>query len=239
MSDLFLGAQAPRTGTLARLDPRTKLIGALSLSGLSLCSQNPAPAFAVAGVCLGGLFFIGLPWRMIRPRLTALLGMTAVMVLLQAWAARSLSQALHLGARACGCASVLLLLGLLSPADQVLAALRWMAVPEIFLEIVSLMHRYAFVLIGRARDIVAAQWVRLGYCGIKRSLSSMAVMEGALVIGSVDQAFAVFDAMHVRGYTGRMPASPLPEMSPADWAAAALAPLVCLAAYVKFGRIGA
>jgi energy-coupling factor transporter transmembrane protein EcfT len=66
-------------------------------------------------------------------------------------------------------------------------------------------------------DLVAAQKVRLGYSGIKRGLSSLTIVAGTVIVGSLDQAERTNDAMMMRGYRGTIPMAPITSLAQRDW----------------------
>jgi cobalt/nickel transport system permease protein len=63
---------------------------------------------------------------------------------------------------------------------------------------------------------MAAQRVRLGYCGLKRSLNSLGVLSGVVIVKSLEQAQRTHEAMLARGYKGHTPFGPMPALSPKD-----------------------
>jgi cobalt/nickel transport system permease protein len=122
-----------------------------------------------------------------------------------------------LGSRVLGAVSVMLLLSSVTPAYRIFGALRWFHVPEGWVEIALLVYRYTFVLLDQTADIASAQRVRLGYSSLGRSLSSAGVLAGTVVARSMDQAMRTYEAMTLRGYQGRLPIGPLPELKARDW----------------------
>jgi cobalt/nickel transport system permease protein len=106
----------------------------------------------------------------------------------------------------------MLLLGCVTPAHQLFHALRWLGVPRTWVEVALLMYRYIFVLLDEAGDVVTAQRVRLGYAGVSRSLSSLGVLSGTVIVRSLDQSERTHEAMMLRGYKGSMPFGPLPAL---------------------------
>ena len=220
-----------------------------------LLSSHAALPLAVTAFCLGLLFNSGLPLELTRRRLTAPVGMALTLAVVQSFSTGSTPMfsftffghiltatcegARHgalLSCRALAAGSVMLLLSSTTPADRIFISLRWFKVPEAWVEIAMLMHRYIFVLLEKSRDIIDAQKVRLGYSSIGRSLSSMGAMEGALLLGSIDQATAVFDSMRARGYNGRTPFGEMPDMSGRDRLKLAVIPLVSLGVCFMFER---
>ncbi len=231
MLDLLSDIFAFRENFLTRMDPRPKLI--LSLGAIImvlLCRQMALPltVFAFSAAALAVLRY---PARLILARLAGPLGIVLLLILLQAVLAGrtemfSLSlgegrivfhregfvQGLLIGSKVLGAVSVMLLLSMATPAHRIFHALLWFRVPKGWVEIAMLMYRYIFSLLDDTADVAAAQRVRLGYRGIKRSLASFGSLAGAVLIRSLDQAGHTSDAMMLRGYRGFIPFGPLPPM---------------------------
>ena len=231
---------ALRNTAFTRVDARVKLLAALLLLLCVLASRHVAFPLVVMAVCAAVMLAARVPWWQICLRLAGPVGMVAVLVLLQAllrgitpmWTltAGSLKltltrEGLHegcvVGARAFGSMSVVTLLSMITPAHQIFHALRWLGLPQSWVEIANLMYRYLFTLLDLATDVTAAQRLRLGYQGANRSLQSMGVMMGTVIIRSIDQAQHTHDAMMLRGYRGTMPQRPIAPLGLARWAALA------------------
>ena len=109
-----------------------------------------------------------------------------------------------MGSRVLGSVSVVLLLSSVTPAHRIFHSLRWLGVPRGWVEIATLMYRYIFTLLDQTADVLAAQRVRLGYSGLKRSLVSLGVLTGAVIVQSLEQATRTYEAMSLRGYQGQI-----------------------------------
>jgi len=170
--DLFSDLYALRPNTLTRLDPRVKIAGALGLIGGMLVSTEPAMPLAVGTICLAAVAVLRIPFRLLVWRLAPPLAMTAVLCLLRAflaggtpvgsvtvagWTVTMTREGLWegglLAARVFGCINVLFLLGLVAPAPEFFAALRWAGMPRVWVETALLMYRYIFALIDNAADM--------------------------------------------------------------------------------------
>lgn len=247
MSKLSFDALSGSDNFLGRLDPRTKLVGACSLISVILLTTKAAVPLAISAFCLAWFVVLGLPLRTVRSRLGLSMGMALTLAVLQTFMSGStvlcsisgfgvvltatrdgLSHGILLGSRVWGAGCVMLLLTSITPPCQIFLSLRWFKIPAGWVEIALLVHRYTFVLLERARDMVDAQKVRLGYSSVRNSLSSMGAMEGALLLGSIDQATGVFDAMRTRGYNGRTPFAALPALRVVDRLIMGAAPLTGL-----------
>jgi cobalt/nickel transport system permease protein len=130
--------------------------------------------------------------------------------------AEGLRQGLFLGARVLGALSVVLILGITTPAHRIFQALRGFRISRDWVEIAILMYRYIFVLMDRAGDLAAAQRLRLGYRTPRRSLASLGALAGATIVHSFEQAGRTHDAMRLRGYGGTMPFGELPALERRD-----------------------
>jgi cobalt/nickel transport system permease protein len=169
------------------------------------------------------MLLIAVPLRLILARMAAPMGMALVVAVLSPFirgstplfgltvfgreltaTSEGLSAGLLLGARVLAAVSVILLLSLTTPAHKIFAVFRWAKAPALLVEIAMLTYRYTFTLIEDTADILAAQRVRLGYVGFRRSLASMGVLAGSVVEQSLEQAARTHEAMRARCYTGTL-----------------------------------
>ena len=67
-----------------------------------------------------------------------------------------------------------------------------------------LIYRYLFVLLQAQRQMTAAAAARLGYNGLRRSVSTAGRISGALLASSFRRSSACYDAMLARGYDGKL-----------------------------------
>jgi cobalt/nickel transport system permease protein len=65
--------------------------------------------------------------------------------------------------------------------------------------------RALFMLYDDAGVVYTAQKNRLGYCGMRRGLTSFGAMAGMLIIRAFDSSQAMTVAMTQRGYDGSLP----------------------------------
>lgn len=102
------------------------------------------------------------------------------------------------------CVSSTLFLALTTPmvdlADQLL---RW-RVPVLFVELMTLVYRFIFVLLETAQAMHIAQESRLGYSTWGRTLRSVGMLASNLYIRANTRAEALFTALSARGYTGEL-----------------------------------
>jgi cobalt/nickel transport system permease protein len=137
-----------------------------------------------------------------------------------------------LGTRVIGAVSVVLLLGSVTPAHKIFYALRWFKVPETWVEIALLIYRYSFTLADQTVDVAEAQKLRLGYSGVRKSISSMGVLAGTVITRSMDQAMRTYEAMTLRGYHGKLIFDPLPKMTGTEITGLLIGAPVVLMSYV-------
>ena len=86
--------------------------------------------------------------------------------------------------KAMGAVGCLYFLTLNTPVTDVTAALRRLRVPALVTELMELIYRFIFVLWETAGRIRAAQESRLGYRGVRRSLSSLGVLASMVFLRS-------------------------------------------------------
>ncbi|NQT85261.1 cobalt ECF transporter T component CbiQ [bacterium] len=228
--DLFSDIFALRDNTLTRLDPRVKLLGALATILAVVLSKGAAlPATALA-LGLAVLIGLRLPPKLLAVRMAAPMSIAAVVCVMRAFVDGSTPlftvwlfgweltateegavQGLLMAGRVMASVSVMIALGVTTPAHKVFAALRWCRMPKGWVEIAMLMYRYIFALIDHVGDVFAAQRIRLGYVGARRSLRSMGTLMGSVLLRSMDQATRTHEAMRLRGYRGDLPTGHLPR----------------------------
>ena len=250
MFDLFSDIFTYRDNRLTRTDPRVKLLIAGAALVAVAASAQPILPLTLFLLCLGSAAALRVPARLVAWRLAAPLSTVAVLIAIQTFAsgttplwsfswggwtltakAEGLRQGLFLGARVLGALSVVLLLGIATPAHRIFQALRSFRISRDWVEIAILMYRYLFVLMDRAGDLAAAQRLRLGYRTPGRALASIGALAGATVVHSLEQAGRTHDAMRLRGYRGTMPFGPLPALGRGDLRLIALSVMAIAAAY--------
>jgi cobalt/nickel transport system permease protein len=220
MFDVFSDIFARRDNALTRIDPRAKLVAAVSVIILVILSDNMLMPLATALVCLVTMPALGIPVVLIAVRLLPPLAIVSVLVVLKTFLTtgsviftitilghnfcatqEGLKIGLVMGSRVVGAVSVIILLSAVTPADKVFQALRWFGVPEAWVEIALLVYRYVFVVADQTADVIAAQKVRLGYSSLRRSMSSLSQVAGTVVVRSMDQAMRTYEAMTLRATT--------------------------------------
>jgi cobalt/nickel transport system permease protein len=224
---MFSDDVAAGGGLLQRIEPRVKLV---SLFGLLLVAAfvRHVPVLvamylltlalaAASGLPIG--FFIRRVWLFI-PVFTGIVVLPAtfsfitpgeVVVPLWHWhghpvglTRQGLTSAALIVARVATSVSLVVLLTLTTPWTRLLAALRALAVPRMFILVIGMAYRYLFLLLGsvtdmfearKARTVVAEADARAG----RRFVSAAA---GALFGRSYALSEEVHQAMVARGYRG-------------------------------------
>lgn len=245
MFDLFSDILARRDNFLAKMDPRPKLLISLSLVMTVVLSTRVRLPLAVLGACVAVMCWLRVPLRLACMRLLGPLGILLVLLILQAFFTKGapilewnpgglhlvatkegLDRGFLLACRGLAGVCVLMLLGFVTPAYRVFHALRWLRVPEGWVETAMLVYRYVFALLEEVAEVAAAQRVRLGYSSFRRSMVSFGVLAGTVIVRSMDQAFRTYEAMKLRGYKDRIPFAALPPMNTRDKWCTMLGPLV-------------
>ncbi len=251
MFDLFSDIFTYRNNILLGVDPRAKLLAALSALTAVMLARHVLLPFGIFALCTISMVLVGVPCRLIASRLAAPLGVALVLLALKtffggtshlfsidlfSWrltATRDgLAEGALLFARVAGAVSLVILLGFVTPAYRIFQALRWLRVPEEWLDIAVLVYRYVFVLLERTANLAAAQRVRLGFAGVRRSVDTAGMLAGATFLQSFEQALRVHESMRLRCYGGSLRLGALPPMTKRDALAAALAVAAVCAAYL-------
>ena len=118
--------------------------------------------------------------------------------------AESLHRAVTLFFQAMGAVCCLYALSSSTPMPQIIEVLRRCHVPELVIELMYLIYRYLCVLLEVQRQLTVAATARLGYVGLRRSISTAGRVSGTLLASSFRRSRACFDAMESRGYDGRL-----------------------------------
>ena len=77
-------------------------------------------------------------------------------------------------------------------------------VPHLMVELMELIYRFIFVLTETASRIRLAQESRLGYQGLRRSLSSLGTLASMVFLRAWRKADRVYTALESRGYSGSL-----------------------------------
>lgn len=114
----------------------------------------------------------------------------------------SLFQAKNVLLKALASVTCLYFLALTTPIIDIISVMRKFKIPELFLEITSLVYRFVFILLETVERIYNSQTSRLGYNSLRNSFNSLAMLISNLFIISFNRASQMFTALESRGYTG-------------------------------------
>ncbi len=207
-----------------RLDARVKLLSTVAILVMVTSCRGYAFPLLVAGLSLALALGLGVRPRTLATRFAEPLFIAATVLLLKlffagkvplfAWHLFGLEvvghrdgllEGLAIASRIAGAVSLVALLGFATPFTELMAALAWLRVPRVLVEVAMFAWRYLFLLFDDAQVVYAAQRNRLGYAGYRRGLRSFGTLAGALVIKAFDNSQTVTTAMVQRGYDGNMP----------------------------------
>jgi cobalt ECF transporter T component CbiQ len=239
---LFAGDVAAQPGFLQRLEPRVKLISmAALLIAASLVRYVPVLA-AMYVICLvlavasrlSLEYFLKRVWLFV-PIFTGIVVLPAtlsiitpghVVVPLGHWwfgqpvgiTAQGLAGAVIIVTRVAVSISLVVLLTLTTPWNELLASLRALFVPRIFVAVLTMCYRYLFVLSATVEDMYLARRARVAGDGdVVSGRAYVAATAGSLFSNAHALSDEVHQAMTSRGYTGD--ARSLERRAPAwgDW----------------------
>ena len=218
---------ARRPGLLQRIDPRAKVIGFLVLLVTASFVHSPwmllgcylATLVLAAVSGLPVLFFVKRVWLFI-PIFTGIVVLPATLSLVtpgevvltlwhwnghaQGFTAPGLRAAAVLVLRVAGSVSLVVLLTLTTPWPRLLAGLRGLGVPKMFILVIGMAYRYLFHLLTSVMDMYEARKARsIGKQAHDRDARRfVASTAGALLGKSHYLAEEVHQAMTARGFRG-------------------------------------
>ena len=224
---MFSEDVADDRGLLQRIDPRVKVVTLLGLLVATALVRDLAALIAVyaATLVLAVLsklslsFFVKRVWLFI-PVFTGVVVLPAtlnvitpghVVIPLGTWlghdlgvTAQGLTAAALIVTRVAASISIVVLLTLTTPWSKLLAALRALFVPRVFILVLGMTYRYVFHLLGSVTDMYTARKARTVERDndVARGRAFVASSAGALFGKSHALAEEVHMAMLARGYTG-------------------------------------
>jgi cobalt/nickel transport system permease protein len=224
---MFSEDVAAQRGALQRLDPRVKAIGLLVLLvAVGLVHHVPVligaygltlVLAAMSGLPLG--FFVKRVWLFV-PIFTGIVVLPATLSIVtpghvvwtlwhwhgtpQGFTAQGLTTAALVITRVATSVSLVVLLTLTTPWTRLLAALRALGVPKIFILIIGMAYRYIFLLLGTVTEMYEARKARTvgGASHDKGARRFVAASAGALFGKAHHLSEEVHQAMVARGYRG-------------------------------------
>ena len=216
---------------LRRVSPMPKLLLTAVSLVLCLCCDSIAVGLAtLAGMgvltrLLGGLsprvylHFLKIPLAFLLigsitilihsyPEGTAVLAAVPVGGRLWGFDGAALAAVAALFFRALGAVGAMYFLALNTPVTDLTMCLGRLHVPRLLVELMELIYRFIFVLSETAGSIRTAQASRLGYQGLRRSLSSLGTMASLVFLRAWRRADRIYAALESRGYAGSLTTLP-------------------------------
>ena len=109
-----------------------------------------------------------------------------------------------------------------TPIPHLAQALRQIRIPDEICEIVVLVYRYAFLLLERMDTMWSAAGSRLGFSGIRRSISTVASIAVGIFTSSMNLADKAQVSLECRGYRGYFPIYNRPQRAGIGWISVAV-----------------
>jgi cobalt/nickel transport system permease protein len=207
------------------LDPAYK--AGFSLIGLLVCLVIDQPVLSLCvmiGVILLAILWAGLPAGFLIKLLTAeasflVIGVASIAVSISTipssgsvavgpfWlniTPATLYLAFRLLMRSLGCASAMNFLALTTPMVDLIELGRRIYLPDLLIDLMSLIYRFIFTLLDCLDQMVLAQEVRLGFNGFKTSLHSAGRIGANLFIEAFRKSQRLEVALEVRGWEGSL-----------------------------------
>jgi cobalt/nickel transport system permease protein len=209
---------------ISHLDPRVKLLSALALLGMVISCQGLVFPLLVFSLSLALCLHLGVAPKILAFRFSEPAFIAMTVLLLKLFCAGQvpiftmhlagfelvghrdgLLEGLHIASRIAGGVTILAVVGFSTPFTELMAALSWLKVPQVLIDVALFAWRYLFLLLEDAQVVYHAQRNRLGYVGYRRGLRSFGTLAGVLVIKAFDNSQSITTAMVQRGYDGDMP----------------------------------
>jgi cobalt/nickel transport system permease protein len=224
---MFSEDVAAQRGFLQRIDPRVKLVSLLVVLAAAAVLHNVVVLIALYAVTLVLAAFSGLPlgffvkrvWLFI-PIFTLVVVLPATLsvitpghVVLQLWTwhgqaegftHQGLMSAALVVSRVAVSISLVVLLTLTTPWVKLLAALRTLGVPRIFVLVIGMAYRYIFLLLGSVTDMYQSRKSRTVGAEVhdRKAREFVSASAGALFGKAAHLSEEVHQAMVARGYRG-------------------------------------
>lgn len=100
--------------------------------------------------------------------------------------------------------SCLYFLSFNTPMTDILSVLKRLHCPDLLVELMLLIYRYIFLLLGISFSISLSQDARLGNRDLKTSMRSFGAMVSVLLVRAMARSGTLYDAMEARCYDGRL-----------------------------------
>lgn len=100
--------------------------------------------------------------------------------------------------------SALQMMTLSTPSSEIIYVLRKAHVPQLIIELMSLIYRYIFILMDVYTKMKNSAESRLGYCDFKTSWYTFGSISSNMLVISLNKANSYYDAMEARCYDGNL-----------------------------------
>ncbi|NTU90239.1 MAG: cobalt ECF transporter T component CbiQ, partial [Actinobacteria bacterium] len=201
---------------LARTRPEYKLLGAVILMAAAFLDRHFVGCTSVLVLSIVWVIGVaGVKPKVFLPALAVPLAFLVPAVLplafdfgpwfsggegaLFTWTHLSVANACTVAARSFACMAAMLAYAYTTPMVDTLELLARLHVPDTIIEVMSLTYRSLFSYMTTMQNMVHAQTLRGGYCGLKRGLQSLSVVLGSGFSRSFERSRQTGDAMMLRG----------------------------------------
>ncbi|MFL6163347.1 MAG: cobalt ECF transporter T component CbiQ [Jatrophihabitantaceae bacterium] len=260
---MFSDDTSSAPGLLQKLEPRAKVIGLLGLVVAGAFLRTIPALLVLYALTLGlaGLsrlsvsFFIKRVWLFV-PIFTGIVLIPATLsvvtggdVVLTLWhwhgqpegfTSQGLTSAALVVCRVASSISLVVLLALTTPWTRLLASLRALGVPRMFILVIGMAYRYLFLLLGSVTDMYQARASRtIGTEKHDRGARAfVSASAGALLGRTMAMSEEVHQAMTARGYRGNARVLAQPRPGGADLAFVLFAAVIAAALLVGERMLG-
>lgn len=237
---MFSDETSSKPGLLQRLEPRVKLLGLLALVVTAAFLRTIPPLLALYALTLALAALSRLSVRFFLLRVWLFVPIFSGIVLIPAtlsvvtegdvvwtlwhwhgkphgFTSQGLTSAALVLSRVATSVSLVVLLTLTTPWTRLLASLRALGVPKMFILIIGMAYRYLFLLLGSVTDMYQARASRTigSDKHDKKARAFVAASAGALFGRTMAMSEEVHQAMTARGYRGdaTMLAQPKPAVT--------------------------
>lgn len=217
----FSDSYARKDNWLSSIDVRVKLVYIVSLLTINLIAKNIVIPVSFLFASLSMLLSVKVPFgviirNMFIPSTLAIL-ILAVKGLHEGekiWLSFSIAgydvvlreEGLYSGliifCKVLGGISLVIVFSFTTTISRLCAGLKWLRVPETIIELLSIIYRYIFLFLDEVSAMLIAQKSRLGHSSWKKTINSLGVLGGMLIIRAFTRSERTYEAMRARGYEG-------------------------------------
>jgi len=119
--------------------------------------------------------------------------------------------------RALAAVSAMNFLALTTPLVDLIDLLRRWHMPELILDLMTILYRFIFVLLETFGAIYTAQASRLGYHSRRSTMRSASLLGSQLFVNAFQRARRLQTALDSRGYTGTLQVLPVDYANQSSW----------------------